>query len=97
MIRFILVALGIAVLVILFRIGFFSTALFKIRVKGSGIYLSGDIPGRSWAEVHDFLKSLNLRPGTTITGYRDTKRFRIAFNRALSEGTRQRIRNFIYL
>ncbi len=97
MIRFILIALGIALIVFLYRIGFFSTALFKIRVRGSGIYLSGEIPGRSRPQVLDFLKSLNLRPGATITGYRDTTRFRLAFSRDISEGNRQRIRNFLYL
>jgi hypothetical protein len=97
MIRFLFIVLVIAVVVILVLRGVFSSAVFRIRVAGRDLLLQGNIPGRSWSEVRDFLRSLNLPPGTVITGYPDASRFRLEFGRHLDEGTRQRIRNFLYL
>lgn len=95
--RIILIILAIALLVFLYKIGFFSTAVFRIRVTGKGIHLKGAIPGRPWNEVKDFLETLHLPPGTVVIGHPDGQRFRLSFNRRLPEGTQQRIRNFLYL
>jgi hypothetical protein len=97
MIRFLFIVFIIAVLIVLILRGIFSSAVFRIRVTGRDILLSGNIPGRPWPEVRDFLRSLNLPRGTVITGYPDESRFRLGFNQHLDEGIRQRIRNFLYL
>lgn len=71
-------------------------SIFTIEIANGVPTIKGELPGRSWVEVKDFLFGLNLPPNSKIVGYPDGKRFRLSFSKGISEAMQQRIRNFLY-
>jgi hypothetical protein len=71
-------------------------SIFTIEIVNGVPKIKGELPGRSWLEVKDFLLGLNLPRHSKIVGYPDGKRFRLSFSRGISEAMQQRIRNFLY-
>jgi hypothetical protein len=73
------------------------STLFRIEVQDKRFELKGTIPGHAWSDVRTFLATLPLPGRCHIEGARDELRFRLAFSGNIDEGTKQRIRNFLYL
>jgi hypothetical protein len=71
--------------------------LCGIEVRAGRASMRGALPGRSRAEIVDFVESLDLPDGARISGLRAGGSMRIEFNGAVPEGERQRIRNFLML
>jgi hypothetical protein len=71
--------------------------LCRIEVRDRRVAMRGSIPGRSRAEIVDFIGSLDLPDGAEIRGVRDGSSVRFAFNAAVPDSARQRIRNFLML
>ena len=97
MIRLVGLILFIALIVLIIMKLRRGGSLFRIKMASNRLTLQGKIPGWGWGEVREFLESLNLPSGTTIDGYPDGRRFRLQFSGHLNDGTRQKIRNFLYL
>ncbi len=98
MIRLIFIALLItAVTVLVSKVFRGLGALFRIDIRKSHAEIRGTIPGHAWSDVRAFLKELSLPDRCHIIGVREEPRFRLIFSDNIDEGTRQRIRNFLYL
>jgi hypothetical protein len=72
-------------------------SVFRIDVLQGRLKLTGTIPGRSWSEISEFLKTLPLPRRCHIVGLPAQQRFALTFSGNINEDTRQRIRNFLYL
>ena len=93
MLRLLFIVLVVIVAIFVLR----KRYVFKIIMRQPAPLLRGQIPGRSWPEVSDFIKNLGLPPGSAIIAYPDERRFRLVFSRDIPEPLQQRIRNFLYL
>ncbi len=76
--------------------------LFRIRVRGGRAELRGQVPGRSRADVIEFINSLDLPEGAAISGHPSPRKqdpgrgFELRFSK-IPQPTQQRIRNYLYL
>jgi hypothetical protein len=95
-----LLLLGLVVLLVALRGR--GKALFRIRIRGGRAELRGQVPGRSQADVLEFVDSLELPDGAEISGHpaarnQDPGRgFELRFSK-IPQPTQQRIRNYLYL
>lgn len=87
------IALAVWLVVRLVRPG----ELCRIFVRDRRVAMRGSLPGRPSSEIVDFVASLDLPDGAEIRGLRDGSSVRFAFNGAVPESERQRIRNFLML
>ena len=74
-------------------------AKFVVRVRGEGvegIEVKGAVPGKSSAEVADFVAGLELPAGARIWGVPDRDRIMLRFSAQVPENLQQRIRNYFY-
>jgi hypothetical protein len=71
--------------------------LCRITVRDRRVAMRGSIPGRAGGEIIDFIAGLELPEGAEIRGLRDGSSTRFAFNGAVPDSERQRIRNFLML
>ena len=97
MIRVLLMVAIVVLVVAMLRSLGRGSRLFDIRVTGRGFAHRGSVPGWAWSDVLEFLRSQKLPPGCTIRGVPEDDRFRLEFSGPIDEGTRQKIRNFMYL
>lgn len=92
------VALTVGAVIALVLVALRPRTLFvaRVRGRGRGVDLRGQVPGHAAATVRDFVASLSLPPGASIRGLPDGDRFRLEFSRQVPASEHQRLRNFFY-
>lgn len=73
-----------------------SDAVFVLVVDRTGeVRLTGSVPGKSDADMRDFVAKMDLPPRARIWAQRDGPRLRLEFSSHVPENLRQRTRNFL--
>ena len=90
------IALGLTVLVIAFRLLVFRPADFSVRVRNGVLQFHGAFPRIRQSDFAELLLSdLQLRHAVAVHGVRRGGRLSVWFSGQISEGQKQRIRNFL--
>jgi hypothetical protein len=88
--------LGIVVLAILVRVFFGRRSDFQIGVRDGRVEYKGRFPLALRPAIEEFLlKDLAIKGPVKIYAIRTNRRWRLWFRGQLSEGEKQRIRNFV--
>lgn len=96
MIRLVAIAAVVVALVLIVRAVSRAGSVFLIRVRGGRATIRGSVPGRSDAEILEFVDSLGLPEGASIRGARGGDGFRVIPGAGVPPPQHQRIRNFLY-
>jgi hypothetical protein len=90
--------LGAAAIAVVYWLLLGRRADFVIRVRGRRVECKGKVPLARQRLVADFLlNDLALREAVQISGARSGSRLHLWFRGRLSEGQKQRIRNFLVM
>ena len=74
--------------------GGLSDAKFVVKVTDSGVTLKGSVPGKSDADVIEFVQSMELPAGCKIWGTPDRETLRLGFAGDIPANLQQRARNY---
>ena len=97
MIRALVVGLVLGGVVFALRLALVGRSLFRIRVGAGEVSLRGRVPGHAYADVRDFVGTLELPRGAWIRGIPDADRFRLEFSKNVPADRRQQLRNYLFL
>jgi Protein of unknown function (DUF3634) len=88
-------AVGVVVIYVTIRFLLVRRAEFTIRFSQGQAEFKGSFPIAQRAALADLLRDLNLAGRVKIMGARQGARLRVWFGGPLTEGQKQRIRNFL--
>jgi hypothetical protein len=89
------IAVGAVAIYVTLRLLVWRRADFTVRVRAGAIDFRGKFPLAWQAALAGLLREMNVEGSATILGRWQGQRLRVWFRGALTEGQKQRIRNFL--